>query len=342
MGNYCNGTATLKGNCDTLELLSVLVERLDDCVGVSGFDGDEDWLMHVFKQEYSTEGIFYEGSFFEKSNLVLQIRACRTTGDDFFRQMATGLQVEILWDYVSDDTGKEYKRTFKPVKDGIPWKLRTEEELDGDEPDEGPPVDARVFASQPPWSPPSGGSYAPAASFLARGMGVRTSEIVPEKQAYQFQSANSSKMMSLERGQASTPKPDVSAKPFECYNHCLMATRLANAFVSGEIPMLVKSRVAADIFIAIDALLTYDRVTKTEQERQVYFALYSELVDIMREFTNGFKCTASALAYSRVLDNWFDMSLCRKALSYITDISKFVIPDYYVGLAGMGLPVMME
>lgn len=125
MANYCDGTATLSGPKDTLDRIESLVSRLDDCAMASGFDGDMDWLVHIFEKEYSGEGIFCEGCWRNGDRLEMQIRAKSTDGEDFFRQMATGLDISIEWDYVSDYDGKAYHAAFGPGR-GPAWELRPE------------------------------------------------------------------------------------------------------------------------------------------------------------------------------------------------------------------------
>lgn len=61
MGNYCSGTVIIKGDRNTLTLMNVLLNRLEDCAAVSGFDGDEEWLPHIFTEEVTSEGVFCEG-----------------------------------------------------------------------------------------------------------------------------------------------------------------------------------------------------------------------------------------------------------------------------------------
>ena len=132
MANYCNGTATLSGAKDTLDRIETLISRLDDCAAISGFDGDADWLPHIFKEEYCGEGIFCEGCWRNGDKLDIYIRAKSTDGEDFFRQMATGLAVAIEWDYVSDYDDEKYHATCLPGQ-GPAWELRSEAEIDGDE-----------------------------------------------------------------------------------------------------------------------------------------------------------------------------------------------------------------
>lgn len=131
MGNYCEGTARLIGDKDTLNLIHVLCQRLDECASISGFDGDEDWLPHIFTEEVSEDGIFYEGGGFDKQDLELYIRASRTTGDEFFADMAQGLGITVKWVYTNEYDNKEYSREYTPRGTPIrPWVLRTEESLD--------------------------------------------------------------------------------------------------------------------------------------------------------------------------------------------------------------------
>lgn len=133
MGNYCNGTITVSGPKETLDLLYALTERLDDCASVSRFDADADFLLHIFKEEYSTQGIFYEGGGMnDDGTLELYIRASRTDGRDFFQDMASGIGCTIKWVYVDDYDGREHRKTCKPKKDAPVWEFRTLEELDPD------------------------------------------------------------------------------------------------------------------------------------------------------------------------------------------------------------------
>lgn len=133
MGNYCSGTVTIKGDHNTLTLMNVLLNRLGDCASVSGFDGDEEWLPHIFTEEVTSEGVFCEGC---RSNspteLEVYIRVSRGDGEDFFKDMARNMCMEILWDYVDDYDNKEHQCHYMPdQKCTTPnWTLRSEESLD--------------------------------------------------------------------------------------------------------------------------------------------------------------------------------------------------------------------
>lgn len=135
MGNYCSGTVIIKGDHNTLSLMNVLLNRLEDCAAVSGFDGDEEWLPHIFTEEITSEGVFCEGC---RSNspteLEVYIRVSRGTGEDFFRDLALNMCMEVIWDYVSDYDNKEYRCHYMPDRKRTTpdWTLRSEESLNED------------------------------------------------------------------------------------------------------------------------------------------------------------------------------------------------------------------
>lgn len=229
MGNYCNGTATLRGDRDTLELIHVLAGRLYDCAAVSDFDADEDWLPHIFAEEVTGEGIFYEGGGFNKGELELYIRVSRSTGCDFFEALATGLNLNVTWCYVSDYDEKEYVFEYAPHPEYkvAPWKLRTEESLDGDDEDED--TSGGYDSGRQPYTPQP---FSP---------GLRQCDL-----------AGSATGM---RPNLSTQKNVIMDTGNIIYTHCLMASTLAAGFRYGNPPAEVVARVAADLYMAGSTLV---------------------------------------------------------------------------------------
>lgn len=130
MANYCYGIITVTGESEEVKQLYALLERLDDCAEASGFDAAEDWLGHIFKEEYIIQGIFVEGCWMKGQELQVQIRAKNTYGHEYFQAMASGLEITIKWEYDDEDGGKHRKKTFKPKTGAPKWELRTEGELD--------------------------------------------------------------------------------------------------------------------------------------------------------------------------------------------------------------------
>lgn len=240
MGNYCNGTATLRGDRNTLELIHVLAGRLYDCAAVSGFDSDEDWLPHIFTEEVTDEGIFYEGGGFNKGELELYIRVSRSTGCDFFEAMATGLNLNVTWCYVSDYDDKEYVFEYAPHPERkiIPWKLRTEESLDGDDEDEDDTGDA----GQQPYTPQPFSS------------GLRQ-PYTPQPFSYGLRQCDLAGSAQGIRPNLSTQKNVIVDTGNTIYTHCLMASTLAAGFRYGNPPAEVVARVAADLYLAGSTLV---------------------------------------------------------------------------------------
>lgn len=112
MGWYYDGSITVKGEEATLSTISNLLENLSECSAVSGFSGDTDWLQHIFDKQYTKDGIFYEGHAYVNGRLEVYIRASRTDGEDFFREMAEQLGVCITWDCVSEEDNKHHVNTY--------------------------------------------------------------------------------------------------------------------------------------------------------------------------------------------------------------------------------------
>lgn len=141
MGNYCSGTAILRGKKDTIDRIALLCDNLYELSKVSGFDGDDDWLIHIFTKEISGEGIFYEGHHRLDDGMELYIRAARTDGEEFFEEMAKQLGIEIMWEYVSDFDDKQHTYLYNAdCKACIgKWELSTLEDEDEDDYDEDTP-----------------------------------------------------------------------------------------------------------------------------------------------------------------------------------------------------------
>ncbi len=132
MASYSEGTMTLSGDRDILDLVYVLCERIEDCADISDYDGDTDWIGHILKQPELDEGIFVEGCYKEGNNVVIQFRGMSTDGKNFAQEMSTGLGLTVKIEGSSDWDDKPYRCTCHPKKKGTPWILRTEDELDAD------------------------------------------------------------------------------------------------------------------------------------------------------------------------------------------------------------------
>lgn len=135
MGNYCNGSALIKGDEEVLQRILFLCDNIGECSDASRFDADSDWLIHIFTKEVSQEGIFCDGCNLEDDILEIYIRASRTTAQDFFREMAEQLGLEITWGYVNDSDKRGHTYVYNPggKKHLGQWELR---DLDEEEEDE--------------------------------------------------------------------------------------------------------------------------------------------------------------------------------------------------------------
>lgn len=324
MGNYCNGTATLTGDRDTLDLIYVLAQRLDDCAEVSKFDADTDWLQHIFKEEYSQDGIFYEGG--EKNqdgSLELDIRASRTDGHEFFQGMASGLNLTIRWVYISDYDGREHKKTFKPKKGSLVWELRSEDELDNAI--EGSlKADAQV----------SVGYDFLGTSYDSSGMSGLGRHLASGSSIGYMNLFGRSAVDGNNAKQTLTAHDDLAQ---EIYQHCLFAFILATR-LHDNLNLIQRSRIAADIYIAAEAtlrLVNHTFSTKQHIEKAEDIQFLAEYVDTMRRW---FATPSTTLHYVAKIRENDPYDVVYGAYDYIKALLSAAMPNYAVQLAGLPLP----
>lgn len=256
MGNYCNGEITCTGPSGVLSQVYNLCERLDELASITGFDADSDWLGHIFKQEYISEGIFCEGADLESDDkLVVYIRASRTDGDDYFKAMATGLGINIHWRYVADYDNREYKVDCKPNPKGPKWELRDLSELDDDEDDgdeeDAPPRTGGVYS---PWDYREGSGHSiPASGGFAGG----SFGVVDRMSLFGSTSAGARPGMpvgstgvgSMSQSRAGTGAFDARTCVNKIYQHYWMACTLIQQSERLKVDSLVVTRIIADAFI---------------------------------------------------------------------------------------------
>ncbi len=363
MGNYCNGTITCKGPHDLLDLLNVLTNRLDDCAGVSGFDADEDYLMHIFKEEYSTQGIFYEGGDFEGDDLQMYIRAARTTGEEYFSAMASGLGITIKWAYTSDMDYSHHTKTFKPKKNAPKWELRTEEELDAEyatdmfgvgplEPDVGSQGSsvfriggfspggfeslARKLAQEPQGSYVYGsGDHIPGSHTDTRlgamisSMDLEQANRYASREYVAQESDTSSEDGSVDKG------PDSLRDSI--YFHCLAASTLAREF-QGESDLYPRSRLCADVAIAAAEMQEYIRVAASPTVQQAHAEDFRTLGRYVGLLESAFEVSVFDLKCTSVLHKEVSYAIFMSTFRLVQYMASYANPDFGLQLAALRIP----
>lgn len=332
MGNYCNGTATCVGPRETLDKVFVLAERLDDCASASGFDADPDWLGHIFREEYSSLGVFYEGGWFDGDDLNLEIRVSRSNGCDFFQGMASSLGITIKWVYVDDYDGREHKKTLKPKKLDTPWELRAEEELDDDGSVGNIPASV-VDVQQAREASPQPRPCFSAQSFSSGSYAYGSPSGVGRMNLLQMGGSPGGREQDRKTQQVATMQDDI-------YFHCLAASTLTNR-LHGEVTVQQRSRICADIYIAAEELLEVANAIFTTAQQIEASSDLSQLTDIRMALRAAFVVDASALKYSAVVGEDVRYETVYRAHQLICSLAMLAMPQHAVALMGLPLPLAL-
>lgn len=329
MGNYCNGSIYCTGDKDTLQLLNVLTQRLDDCAAISKIDGDTDLLTHIFKEEYSSEGIFYEGGGFEGETLELYIRASRTTGVDYFQQMASGLGITIKWQYVDDYDGKEHTKTCKPKKDAPVWELRSEEELDA------------TRASRPQQGSAYGGvnsgflgstetqgsyTYGSAGSLSRLNLGGGKVRDLVRHAEY---TERSNHLQDITDSVGTTDRDEIDRLKESVYFHCFTAFSMAKNLRDAP-SFLQRTRITADMYMAasdMDALAGLTLGTSL-----------LELTTVASQIHAVFGVSAKEMKFNFIPRSSVDYATVKQLSDTIIHLALRVMPDYAVMMSGLPIP----
>lgn len=313
MGNYCNGSIYCTGNKDTLQLLNVLTRRLDDCAAISEIDGDVDLLTHIFKEEYSSEGIFYEGGGFDGDALELYIRASRTDGVDYFQAMASGLGIIIKWQYVDDYDDKQHTKTCKPKRGAPIWEMWTEKELD-----------AFMQGSEKPFS-----------TFRESPADNWSFGASPGAGSYTFGAQNVLTRMSLTGGQVARAvdeheqKGRVDQLRESIYFHCFMAHTLATR-MCGTPSLLQKTRITADVYMAA-----------VEANELAGLVLKTSLLNVSTTVARirvVFEVDAEDMKFNFVPRSFVEYAVVKYISDTLIQLAPKLMPEYAVAMAGIALP----
>lgn len=130
-GPDCQGSITVSGDSNVIEALKKALDSMGLCAESSGFNFPPDWLPHIFTEQVTDLGIYYEGNVLMNGALEVYIRTQGTDGTDFFESMANQLGVCVLWIY-SKNVDRQERRynSFGLTRIGK-WSIRSSEGLSG-------------------------------------------------------------------------------------------------------------------------------------------------------------------------------------------------------------------